>query len=82
MASVGLPGTSSFIGEFLSLIGAYHVNSWVAFVATTGVILGAAYALYLYARVVYEPARQGGRGRACRTCRCARWRCCCRSPSR
>ena len=53
MASVGLPGTSGFVGEFLSLVGAYHANSWVAFVATTGIILGAAYMLYLYARVCY-----------------------------
>jgi NADH-quinone oxidoreductase subunit M len=55
MASVGLPGLSNFAGEFLSLVGAYQANSWVAFIATTGVILGAAYALYLYARVVYGP---------------------------
>jgi NADH-quinone oxidoreductase subunit M len=53
MASVGLPGTSNFVGEFLSLIGAYAANSWVAFVATTGIILGAAYMLYLYRRVVF-----------------------------
>jgi len=53
MASVGLPGTSNFIGEFLALVGAYEISSWVAFVATTGVILGAAYMLYLYARVCY-----------------------------
>ena len=53
MASVGLPGTSGFVGEFLSLVGAYHANSWVAFVATTGIILGAAYMLYLYARVAF-----------------------------
>ncbi|SFR82895.1 NADH-quinone oxidoreductase subunit M [Sphingomonas jatrophae] len=53
MGSVGLPGTAGFIGEFLSLIGAYRANSWVAFVCTTGIILGAAYMLYLYARVVY-----------------------------
>ncbi len=53
MASVGLPGTSNFVGEFLSLVGAYEISSWVAFVATTGIILGAAYMLYLYARVVY-----------------------------
>ncbi len=53
MASVGLPGTSGFVGEFLSLIGAYQASSWVAFVCTTGIILGAAYMLYLYARVVY-----------------------------
>jgi NADH-quinone oxidoreductase subunit M len=55
MASVGLPGTSNFVGEFLSLVGAYEANSWVAFVATTGIILGAAYMLYLYRRVVYGP---------------------------
>jgi NADH-quinone oxidoreductase subunit M len=53
MASVGLPGTSGFVGEFLSLVGAYRVNSWVALVATTGIILGAAYMLYLYWRVAY-----------------------------
>jgi NADH-quinone oxidoreductase subunit M len=53
MASVGLPGTSGFIGEFLSLIGAYQASSWVAFVATTGIILGAAYMLYLYRRVAF-----------------------------
>jgi len=53
MASVGLPGTSNFVGEFLSLAGAYQTNSWVAFVGTTGIILGAAYMLYLYRRVVF-----------------------------
>ncbi|HKT14380.1 MAG TPA: NADH-quinone oxidoreductase subunit M [Allosphingosinicella sp.] len=53
MASVGLPGTSGFVGEFLSLVGAYQLNSWVALVATTGIILGAAYMLYLYWRVAY-----------------------------
>jgi NADH-quinone oxidoreductase subunit M len=53
MGSVGLPGTSNFVGEFLSLTGAYLANSWVAFVATTGVILSAAYSLYLYARISY-----------------------------
>jgi len=57
MASVGLPGTSNFIGEFLALVGAYEISSWVAFVATTGVILGAAYMLYLYARVAYGASR-------------------------
>jgi NADH-quinone oxidoreductase subunit M len=50
MASVGLPGTSNFIGEFLALAGIYQVSSWVTFVCTTGIILGAAYMLYLYAR--------------------------------
>ena len=53
LASVGLPGTSGFIGEFLSLIGAFQVNTWVAFLAAIGTILGAAYMLYLYRRVVF-----------------------------
>jgi NADH-quinone oxidoreductase subunit M len=53
LANVGLPGTSGFIGEFLTLIGAFRINSWVAFLATTGVILSAAYALYLYRRIIF-----------------------------
>ncbi len=53
LASVGLPGTSGFVGEFLALLGAFQVNTWVAFFATTGMILGAAYMLYLYRRVVF-----------------------------
>ncbi len=53
MASVGLPGTSGFVGEFLALIGIYQVSSWVTFVCATGVILGAAYMLYLYRRVAF-----------------------------
>ena len=53
MASVGLPGTSGFVGEVLSLAGIYQVSSWVAFVSGTGVILGAAYMLYLYRRVAF-----------------------------
>jgi NADH-quinone oxidoreductase subunit M len=57
MASVGLPGTSGFVGEFLSLVGAYRASSWVAFVATTGIILGAAYMLYLYWRVAFGTSR-------------------------
>ncbi|KPP87130.1 MAG: NADH-quinone oxidoreductase subunit NuoM [Rhodobacteraceae bacterium HLUCCA08] len=52
MANVGLPGTSGFVGEFLTLVGAFQVNTWVAAVATTGVILSAGYALWLYRRVV------------------------------
>jgi len=52
MANVGLPGTSGFIGEFLTLMGIFQVNTWVAAVATTGVILSAAYALWLYRKVV------------------------------
>jgi NADH-quinone oxidoreductase subunit M len=57
MASVGLPGTGGFVGEFLSLIGAYRASSLLAFVATTGIILGAAYMLYLYWRVAYGTSR-------------------------
>jgi NADH-quinone oxidoreductase subunit M len=57
MAAVGLPGTSGFVGEFLSLVGAYEANSLVAAVATTGIILGAAYMLWLYWRVAYGTNR-------------------------
>ena len=53
MASVGLPGTSGFVGEFLVLNGAFETNTWVGFLATTGIILGAAYMLYLYRRVIF-----------------------------
>ncbi len=52
MANVGLPGTSGFVGEFLVLLGVFQVNTWIALLATTGVILSAAYALWLYRRVV------------------------------
>lgn len=52
MANVGLPGTSGFVGEFLVLVGIFQVNTWIAVFATTGVILSAAYALWLYRRVV------------------------------
>ncbi len=52
MANVGLPGTSGFVGEFLTLVGVFQVNTWVTAVAATGVILSAAYALWLYRRVV------------------------------
>ncbi|QIB35663.1 NADH-quinone oxidoreductase subunit M [Ancylobacter pratisalsi] len=55
MANVGLPGTSGFIGEFLTLLSAFGRNTWVAFFATTGVILSAAYALWLYRRVIFGP---------------------------
>ena len=51
MANVGLPGTSGFVGEFLTLLGVFRVNTWVALVATSGVILSASYALWLYRRV-------------------------------
>ncbi|VAW13833.1 NADH-ubiquinone oxidoreductase chain M [hydrothermal vent metagenome] len=53
LANVGLPGTSGFIGEFLTLVGVFKVNTWVAAIATTGIILSAAYALWLYRRVIY-----------------------------
>jgi NADH-quinone oxidoreductase subunit M len=53
LANVGLPGTSGFVGEFLSLVGAFQVNTWAAVFATTGVILSAAYALWLYRRVIF-----------------------------
>ena len=53
MANVGLPGTSGFVGEFLTLLGVFRVNTWVALFAATGVILSAAYALWLYRRVVF-----------------------------
>jgi NADH-quinone oxidoreductase subunit M len=52
MANVGLPGTSGFVGEFMTLLGTFQNNTWVAFFATTGVILSACYALWLYRRVV------------------------------
>jgi NADH-quinone oxidoreductase subunit M len=53
LASVGLPGTSGFVGEFLVLLGTFQVNTWAAFLATTGTILSAAYMLYLYRRIVF-----------------------------
>ncbi|MBR3189254.1 NADH-quinone oxidoreductase subunit M [Bosea sp. (in: a-proteobacteria)] len=53
MANVGLPGTAGFVGEFLTLMGAFKANPWVSFLATTGVILSAGYALWLYRRVVF-----------------------------
>jgi NADH-quinone oxidoreductase subunit M len=53
MANVGLPGTSGFVGEFLTLIGVFQVNTWVGVLAATGVILSACYALWLYRRVVF-----------------------------
>ena len=63
MANVGLPGTAGFVGEFLTLLGAFRANPWVALFATSGVILSACYALYLYRRVVFgaldKPALAG-----------------------
>jgi NADH-quinone oxidoreductase subunit M len=57
MAAVGLPGTSGFVGEFLAMMGTYEVSTWGAIFATTGIILGAAYMLYLYWRIAYGAAR-------------------------
>ncbi|MGB6176546.1 MAG: NADH-quinone oxidoreductase subunit M [Methylocella sp.] len=54
LANVALPGTSGFIGEFLTLLGAFRINSLVAFLATTGVILSVSYALYLYRRIIFD----------------------------
>jgi NADH-quinone oxidoreductase subunit M len=63
LANVGLPGTGGFVGEFLTMLGAFHVNTWIAIFAATGVILSAAYMLYLYWRVILgelvKPALQG-----------------------
>ncbi len=62
LANVGLPGTGGFVGEFLTMLGAFLHNSWIAIFAATGVILSAAYALYLYRRVIFgalvKPALQ------------------------
>ncbi len=60
LANVGLPGTSGFVGEFLTLIGAFQTNSLVALFATTGVILSAAYALYLYRNVIFGVIEKPG----------------------
>jgi NADH-quinone oxidoreductase subunit M len=54
LANVGLPGTSGFIGEFLTLIGTFKINSWVGLLAATGTILSVAYALYLYRRIIFD----------------------------
>jgi NADH-quinone oxidoreductase subunit M len=53
MASVGLPGTSGFVGEILVIVGVFQVNQWVALFAATGLILGACYMLWLYRRVIF-----------------------------
>jgi NADH-quinone oxidoreductase subunit M len=53
LASIGLPGLSGFVGEFLVLLGTFKVNTWVAFLAATGMILGAAYALWLYRKIMF-----------------------------
>lgn len=53
MGNVGLPGTSGFVGEILTMTGVYHVSTWTAIVSATGVILSATYALTLYRRVMF-----------------------------
>ncbi|MBI37406.1 MAG: NADH-quinone oxidoreductase subunit M [Alphaproteobacteria bacterium] len=53
LGAVGLPGTGGFIGEFLVLLGAFQVNTWVALLATSGIVLGAAYMLFMYRRVIF-----------------------------
>jgi NADH-quinone oxidoreductase subunit M len=62
LANVGLPGTGGFVGEFLTMLGAFIHNTWIAIFAATGVILSAAYALFLYRRIVFgelvKPALQ------------------------
>jgi NADH-quinone oxidoreductase subunit M len=55
MASIGLPGTSGFVGEFLVMVGAFQASTWLAALITTGIILGAAYMLWLYRRVIFGP---------------------------
>jgi NADH-quinone oxidoreductase subunit M len=60
LANVGLPGTSGFIGEFLALIGTFKVNTWVATLATIGTILSAAYALWLYRKVIFGALTKPG----------------------
>ena len=58
LASVGLPGTSGFVGEMLVLVGAWEASHWVAIFAATGLILGACYMLWLYRRVVFGRAEK------------------------
>ncbi len=80
LASIGLPGTSGFVGEILVLIGVFQVDSWVAALAATGMILGAAYMLWVYRRVIFGALRPGAseddprsaaaRGRGLRAARC------------
>jgi NADH-quinone oxidoreductase subunit M len=53
LANMGLPGTSGFVGEFLTMLGTFQVNTWVVIFAATGMILSAAYMLYLYGRVIF-----------------------------
>ena len=60
LASMGLPGTAGFVGEILVLVGVYQVNTWVAALAALGVILGAAYMLWLYRRTIFGTLEKDG----------------------
>ena len=60
MANVGLPGTSGFVGEFLTILGAFQVSTWTALFAASGVILSAVYALSLYRRVAFGKIEHEG----------------------
>ena len=53
LANIGLPGTTGFIGEFLTMLGTFRVNNWVATLAALGTILSAAYALWLYRKIIF-----------------------------
>jgi len=53
LANMGLPGTSGFIGEFLTMLGTFQVNTWVVIFAATGTILSAGYMLWLYGRIIF-----------------------------
>src|SRR5262249_7604895 len=55
LANLGLPGTTGFIGEFLTLIGTFRINTWVATLVATGTILSACYALWLYRQIIFGP---------------------------
>ena len=68
LASVGLPGTSGFVGEILVIVGVFQVDSWVALLAATGMILGAAYMLWLYRRVIFGALVQGRSDARSATC--------------
>ncbi|VFM99771.1 MAG: NADH dehydrogenase subunit M [Candidatus Kentron sp. G] len=60
MANSGLPGTSGFVGEFMVILASFQAKAWIAFLAATILILGAAYTLWMYKRVVYGPVANDG----------------------
>ena len=60
LANSGLPGTSGFVGEFLVILGSFKANFWIAFLAATTLVLGAAYSLWMYKRVIYGPVANDG----------------------